>query len=163
MFRQCPQRWKFRYVDRLPDPPGEAALADTLAHRVLEELLNLEPPARTLDRARELAKQIWSETTSGEDFMALDLDTDGVRNFKWAAWRAIEGLWDIEEPQAVEVIDTETEVSGKIGGVPFIGHIDRVEVGPDGLIVSDYKSGRAPGRRISEDLDQVLLCAAALG
>ena len=163
MFRQCPQRWKFRYVDGLPDPPGEAALTSAFAHRVLEELLNVEPSARTLDRARGFAKQIWSESTSCKDFVALDLDADAVRNFKWTAWRAIEGLWEIEDPKSVDVIDTETEVSVEIGGVPFIGHIDRVEVTIDGLIVSDYKSRRAPGRSISEDLDQVLLYAAALG
>lgn len=163
MFRQCPQRWKFRYVDRLPDPPGEAALAGTFAHRVLEDLLSLESQERTMDRARALAKEIWSELQADEDFKALGLDSDGMRNFKWTAWRAIEGLWDLEDPKTVELIDTETEVSVEIGGVPFIGYIDRVEATTDGLVISDYKSGRAPGRKFSKDrLEQVLLYAAAL-
>ena len=163
MFRQCPQRWKFRYVDRLPDPPGEAALAGTFAHRVLEELLSLEPEERTMDRARALAKEVWSDMAVDEDFSALALDPDGIRNFKWTAWRAIEGLWNLEDPKTVEVVDTETEVSVEIGGVPFIGYIDRVEIGSDGLVVSDYKSGRAPGRKFYKDrLEQVLLYAAAL-
>ena len=30
-YEQCPRRWKFRYLDRLPDPPGQAALAGTFA------------------------------------------------------------------------------------------------------------------------------------
>ena len=30
MFAQCPKRWRFRYLDRLPDPPGAAALVGTL-------------------------------------------------------------------------------------------------------------------------------------
>ena len=30
-FEQCPRRWRHRYVDRLPDPPGEAALAGSFA------------------------------------------------------------------------------------------------------------------------------------
>ena len=162
-FRQCPQRWKFRYVDKLPDPPGEAAVAGTFAHRVLEELLALDPDERTLDNAKSLAKQVWAETSSDQDFEALDLDADGVHNFKWTAWRAIEGLWDLEDPKTVDIVATETEVSTEIGGVPFVGFIDRVEAGPDGLVVSDYKSGRAPGRRFSEArLEQVLLYAAAL-
>ncbi|MDE0653539.1 MAG: PD-(D/E)XK nuclease family protein [bacterium] len=163
MFRQCPQRWKFRYVDRLPDPPGEAAVAGTFAHRVLEELLELAPDERTLESAKSLAKQVWAETESEKDFEALDLDADGVRNFKWTAWRAIEGLWDLEDPKTVDIVATETEVSVEIGGVPFVGYIDRVEEGADGLVVSDYKSGRAPGRRFAEGrLEQVLLYAAAL-
>ena len=163
MFRQCPQRWKFRYVDRLPDPPGEAALAGTFAHRVLEELLGLDAGERTLESARALAARVWAETESDKDFEALDLDADGVRNFKWTAWRAIEGLWDLEDPRTVDIVATETEVSVEIGGVPFVGYIDRVEAGPDGLVVSDYKSGRAPGRKFSQArLEQVLLYAAAL-
>ena len=163
MFRQCPQRWKFRYVDRLPDPPGEAAVAGTFAHRVLEELLGLDAEERTLESARTLAARVWAETESDKDFEALDLDADGVRNFKWTAWRAIEGLWDLEDPKTVDIIATETEVSVEIGGVPFVGYIDRVEAGSDGLVVSDYKSGRAPGRRFAEGrLEQVLLYAAAL-
>ena len=163
VFRQCPQRWKFRYVDRLPDPPGEAALAGTFAHKVLEGLLGLEPQERTMDSARALAKETWSDMEVDGDFKALELDPDGIRNFKWTAWRAIEGLWDLEDPKTVELIDTETEVSVEIGGVPFIGYIDRVEVSPDGVVISDYKSGRAPGRKFSKDrLEQVLLYAAAL-
>ena len=163
MFRQCPRRWRFRYVDRLPDPPGEAALAGTFAHRVLEDLLRLEPAERTTSRARALAAEAWSATEADEDFVALGLDADGVRNFKWTAWRAIEGLWDLEDPTTVELVATETEVSVTIGGVPFVGYIDRLEAGEDGLVISDYKSGRAPGRRFAEGrLEQVLLYAAAL-
>ena len=163
MFRQCPQRWKFRYVDKLPDPPGEAALAGTFAHRVLEELLDLDATERTLESARSLAGQVWTEMELDKDFTALELDADGVRNFKWTAWRAIEGLWNLEDPKTVELFETEAEVSVEIGGVPFIGYIDRIEVSSDGLVISDYKSGRAPGRKFSRDrLEQVLLYAAAL-
>ena len=163
MFRQCPQRWKFRYVDKLPDPPGESAVAGTFAHRVLEELLGLDPDERTPQSAKQIASAVWAETTAGKDFVALNLDPDGVRNFKWTAWRAIEGLWDIEDPKEVDILETETRVSVSLDGVPFVGYIDRVEQDADGLVVSDYKSGRAPRRRYSESrLEQVLLYAAAL-
>lgn len=163
MFRQCPQRWKFRYVDRLADPPGEAALAGTLAHRVLEGLMGLEPADRTQDRARQLATEFWTEMQNDEDFVALGLDSDGIRNFKWTAWQAIEGLWVLEDPTEVEVVATETEVAVSIGGVPFIGYIDRLERAADGLVISDYKSGRAPARKFADArLEQVLLYAAAL-
>ncbi len=161
-FRQCPLRWKFHYVDKLPDPPGESAVAGTFAHRVLEELLQLGAEERTLERARALAKEVWADTETDSDYVALGLDPDGIRNFKWTAWRAIEGLWDLEDPKTVEVEATEVKVSVKIGGVPFVGYIDRVEKCGEGSVISDYKSGRAPSRRFSESrLEQVLLYAAA--
>jgi len=47
-YRQCPRRWRFRYVQKLPDPPGEPALLGTFAHRVLELLCSDPAPERTV-------------------------------------------------------------------------------------------------------------------
>ena len=58
---------------------------------------------------------------------------------------------------------TEHEVQVEIGPVPFRGIIDRVDVFDEGLVVSDYKSGKAPAERFRHrPLKQVLLYAAAL-
>ena len=69
MFNQCPQRWKLRYVDRLADPPGIPALVGTLAHRVLELLLNEPAEQRSQARARELATNAWAEISDHNDFV----------------------------------------------------------------------------------------------
>ena len=53
-FEQCARRWKMRYIDQLPDPPGVAALAGTFAHRVLELLFQHPAGQRTRDRAKAL-------------------------------------------------------------------------------------------------------------
>ncbi len=162
-FEQCPRRWRFRYVDRLPDPPGVDALAGTFAHRVLELLLQEPAPERTVDRARQLARDAWPELAGDDDFVALELDDEAVRSFKWRAWKAIEGLWDLENPATVEVRATECRVDTVVAGVPFRGVIDRLDVEPDGLVVTDYKSGRAPSPRFAASrLNQVLLYAAAV-
>ncbi len=163
MFRQCPRKWKHRYVDRLPDPPGEPALVGTFAHRVLELLLQMPPEQRTKDRAKTLAREVWPEIETDADFNNLGLTADAAREFRWRSWLAIEGLWHLEDPATVTVEATEQDVQVTIGGVPFRGIIDRVDVEPDGLIIADYKSGKAPSQRFAADkLDQVLLYAAAL-
>jgi len=38
-FQQCPLLFRFRVVDRLPEPPSLAAARGTLVHTVLERLL----------------------------------------------------------------------------------------------------------------------------
>jgi len=163
MFQQCPRKWKHRYIDKLPDPPGEPALAGTFAHRVLELLLQEPPERRTPERAKELARQVWPEIEADDDFRALELTQDKERAFRWRSWLAIEGLWHIEDPSTVTVEATEQDVRVVIGGVPFRGIVDRVDVEADGLVIADYKSGRAPSERfVSDKLDQVLLYAAAL-
>lgn len=162
-YRQCPRRWKHRYVDHLADPPGEAALLGTFAHRVLELLCEEEPAARTVDRARELARRIWPSIEAQGDFVALSLDDDARRDFRWRSWKAIEGLWALEDPSRVDVHSTEQRVRATIAGVPFMGIVDRVDNTADGLVITDYKSGRPPRPGDHDSvLSQVLLYAAAI-
>ncbi len=162
-FEQCPRRWRFRYVDRLPDPPGVDALIGTFAHRVLEHLMQQHPSRRTKDDARRIARATWPEMSASDDYCDLELDDEQARDFRWRAWTAIEGLWHLEDPASVEVRATEQHMSVTLDGVPFRGVVDRVESEPDGLVISDYKSGRAPTRRYAPSrLQQVLLYAAAI-
>jgi putative RecB family exonuclease len=163
LFQQCSRRWRFRYVERLADPPGEPALVGTFAHRVLELLLGLAPSQRTVDRAKALAREVWPEMSANTEFQALGLDESASRAFRWRSWLAIQGLWAVEDPQAVLVEATEQDIKVELGGVPFRGIIDRLDVADDGVVVTDYKSGKAPRRRFADSrLAQVLLYAAAV-
>lgn len=166
-FRSCARRWKFRYIDRLADPAGEAAIAGTFAHRVLELLMERPGAERTPDTARTIAREVWPETADDPDFVALGLDETEQRRFRWLAWTAIEGLWQLENPSEVHVVANEQTVDTTLGTVPFRGIVDRLERDGEeataGLIVSDYKSGKAPSRRFADArLEQVLLYAAAV-
>ncbi|MDZ7679175.1 MAG: PD-(D/E)XK nuclease family protein [Acidimicrobiales bacterium] len=163
LFAQCPRRWRYRYIDKLPEPVGEDALIGTFAHRVLELLLAEPPRRRTTERARSIARTVWPETARHPDFAHLGLDEAASRAFRWKGWSAIEGLWAVEDPTTVEVAATEHRVRAEVGGVPFLGVIDRLDRCDDGLVVTDYKSGRPPSRRFEADkLTQVLLYAAAV-
>ncbi|NNE72745.1 MAG: PD-(D/E)XK nuclease family protein [Acidimicrobiales bacterium] len=164
MYEQCARKWKHRYLDRLPDPPGEAALVGTFAHRVLELLLQDAPDRRTLDRAKELAREAWPETETDPDYQVLELSDTDARRFRWKGWSAIEGLWRLENPAVVDVAATEQKVDVELNGVPFRGIVDRVDNEPDGVVITDYKSGRAPRPRYQKGrLTQVLLYAGAVG
>jgi putative RecB family exonuclease len=163
-FEQCPRRWAFRYVERLPDPPGEPALAGTFAHAVLERLFQDPPGDRTVERAKVHAREAWPATERDPHYQALALDDAGARRFRWRGWAAIEGLWKVEDPTRVDVRATEHQVFTTVGEVPFRGIVDRLDRAADGTVeVTDYKSGRAPSVRYSDArLAQVLLYAAAV-
>lgn len=166
LFAQCPRRWRYRYVDRIVEPPGEPALVGTFVHRVLEVLFAEAPEHRTPERAKLVAREVWPETESHPDYVALGLDEAGGRRFRWLGWLAVQALFEmdgLEKPSDVVVHATEQRVTATVGGVPFLGVIDRLDRARDGLVVTDYKSGRAPATRFREDkLDQVLLYAAAV-
>ena len=162
-YRECARRWKFRYVDRLPDPPGEAAITGTFAHMVLERVMQEPVENRTVNRAKELAREVWPDLENSRDYRSLALDDQASRNFRWNGWKAIEGLWDLEDPREVKVAATEQDVRIEINGVPFRGIIDRVDETEDGLVITDYKSGKAPSERFASSYaTQILLYAAAL-
>ena len=118
-FNDCQKRWEFRYIHKLADPPGEAALAGTFAHRVLELLMEEPGSARTIDRAKVIARDVWPETANDADFIALDLDDTEERRFRRTSWKAIEGLWALEEPEDVIVVSNELKVDTHLGDVPF--------------------------------------------
>ncbi len=163
-FDGCPLRWKFKYVDRLPDPSNQPALVGSFAHLILEKLYELAPQQRTKEQAKTLARELWDEFACDKNYQALELDDDQARLFRWQGWLAIEGIWKLEDPKAIEVISTEQKIDTHLDGVPFRGIVDRVERSERGaLIVSDYKSGYLPHQMWRKDkILQVMLYAAAL-
>ncbi|MGH3124228.1 MAG: RecB family exonuclease, partial [Streptosporangiaceae bacterium] len=53
-FLTCPLLYRFRVIDRLPEPPSPAAARGTLVHAVLEHLFDRPAPERTPEVARSL-------------------------------------------------------------------------------------------------------------
>ena len=49
-FKQCPLLYRFRAIDRLPEPPSTAQLRGSVVHAALEQLY---APARGRTRARD--------------------------------------------------------------------------------------------------------------
>lgn len=162
VFDGCPRRWMFKYVERRPEPSGQAAIVGTFVHEVLEALCLLQPIDRTQEQAKRIARELWPAVETDPDFLALELTDPEARSFRWQAWLAVAGLWHLEDPASVDVLATEQKVTAELGGVPFLGIIDRVDRIDDRLIISDYKSGALPGARWRNDkMQQVLLYAGA--
>ncbi|MCP3934117.1 MAG: PD-(D/E)XK nuclease family protein [Actinomycetia bacterium] len=162
-FEQCQRRWKFRYVDRLPDPPGEKALIGTFVHRVLEELFARAEPDRSIETARHIARQVWPEIENDQAYKALNVEAEHGRRVRWDGWRLVEAYFAMERPDEIDVVEREQRIETQLGDVPFVGVVDRVERRDGSLVVTDYKTGRAPNSRYEADrLHQVQLYAAAL-
>lgn len=174
MWQQCPRRWWYRYVDRLPEPPpGEAMVLGSFVHRILELLLDEPPAGRTEAAARALARQVWDdEIEPSPEWATLELDERGARRFRQRAWSTVQAYYACESPDRVRPIARELEVEVEVEGVPFRGFIDLVEAVGEGaseVVVTDYKTGLAPRRgtpftdqQVAEKLLQPQWYAAAL-
>src|SRR6202021_3503082 len=69
-FMTCPLLYRFRVIDRLPEPPTEATARGTLVHAALERLFDLPAAERTPEAARALVVPEWDRLGAAEARLA---------------------------------------------------------------------------------------------
>ncbi|MGB3686177.1 MAG: PD-(D/E)XK nuclease family protein [Ornithinimicrobium sp.] len=149
-FMQCPLLYRFRVVDKLPEPPSRAAARGTLVHEVLEQIFDLPAPERTPAAACSLVPGRWAAMIDEEPNLAAlveaeDGDDSGVEVLFTEARKLIERWFTLEDPTRLEPAERELYVETEIDGLTLRGYVDRLDQAPDGrLRVVDYKTGRAP-------------------
>ncbi|MGC5166113.1 RecB family exonuclease [Luteimicrobium sp. DT211] len=146
-FMQCPLLFRFRVVDRLPEPPSEAAARGTLVHAVLERLFDAPAGARTVEHARSLLGPEWSALQEARPEYA-DLVEDAAALEPWLgrAGDLLGTYFRLEDPNRLEPRSRELAVRHQLEGGPQLrGIVDRLDVAPSGEVrVVDYKTGRSP-------------------
>jgi putative RecB family exonuclease len=153
-FKQCPLLYRFRVVDRIPEPPSPIAVRGTVVHAVLEKLFTLPPQERVQQRAIELLEPAWQELLADEPQLGSMFEgADGEALPEWldSARDLLESYFRLEDPrrlapEACELL-VEAQLEPAENGEPVLlrGYIDRLDVAPSGEIrVVDYKTGAAP-------------------
>jgi putative RecB family exonuclease len=146
-FMTCPLLYRFRVIDRLPEPPSPAAARGTLVHAVLERLFDHPAGDRTPAAARSLLPPQWERLLAEEPELSGLFESDDQRAV-WLAEAAamLDRYFTLEDPQRLEPAHRELHVEAMLeSGLLLRGYIDRVDVAPGGEIrIVDYKTGRAP-------------------
>lgn len=145
-FKDCALAFRLSVIDRLPEPPSPHAAKGTLVHRALELLMWEEEPAgRTLPAALAKLERAVPEILDGEEYAGLPWGDGEREEFVADAAGLIENYFRLEDPTTVQVLGTELRMSVHVGSLKLSGIIDRLDLDPDGeLVVTDYKTGRAP-------------------
>lgn len=168
-FTDCALAFRFSAIDRIPQPPTVATVKGTLVHSALERLLALESPERTLDRAFGCLDESITALDGDAEWAALALDPAAHPAFFAEARSSVERYFQLEDPSTIEPIGLELQLETEFEGVLLRGIIDRLETDANGdLIVSDYKTGRAPPpayqqARLGGVHFYALLCERVLG
>src|ERR1700751_4371420 len=146
-FLPCPLLYRFRVIDRLPEPPSPAAARGTLVHAVLEHLFDEPAAGRTPEAARSLLGPEWDRLPGAEPALAGLFAADEDR----AAWLAgaaamLDRYFTLEDPRRLEPAHRELCVQADLAsGLRLRGYIDRLGIPPGGQIrIVDYKTGPAP-------------------
>jgi putative RecB family exonuclease len=146
-FMTCPLLYRFRVIDRLPEPPTAATARGTLVHAVLERLFDLPAPGRTPEAARALVTPEWDRLAAEEPGLAA-LFPDDAERADWlaSATAVLDAYFTLEDPRRLEPAERECYVETTLdSGLRLRGYIDRLDVAPGGDIrIVDYKTGRAP-------------------
>ena len=146
-FLTCPLLYRFRVIDRLPEPPSPAAARGTLVHAVLEHLFDAPAAGRTPEAARALLGPEWDRLLAAEPA----LDGMFAADEDQAAWLAeaatmLDRYFTLEDPRRLEPAHRELCVQADLAsGLRLRGYIDRLDIAPGGQIrIVDYKTGTAP-------------------
>jgi len=150
-FMTCPLLYRFRTIDRLPEPPSAAATKGTVVHAVLERLFDLPAAERTAERAMALVAPEWDQLVAAEPEVAA-LFTDDEDGSALAGWLAgaeelVQRYFALEDPRCLEPAERELYVETTLGsGLRLRGYVDRLDRAPASgeMRVVDYKTGKAP-------------------
>ena len=153
-FKQCPLRFRYLMVDKLPEPPSSAAVRGTLVHAVLERIFDLPAAARDEGDAQELVGPQWDELAQKRtEVHELFAEAGDVDAFLSQARALVSNYFRLENPQRLDPTARERFVEVELGsGVLLRGFVDRIDTAPNGAVrVVDYKTGKAPSPRFTEE------------
>ena len=149
-FMSCPLLYRFRTVDRLPEPSSPDAMRGTLVHKVLEDLFDLPAQQRTPDQAADMLAPAWDAIVTAEPEVAEMFGQEGPEVGSWLAScrESLERYFSLEDPTRLEPAERELYVETLLDSRLLLrGFIDRVDIAPTGEVrVVDYKTGKAPGQ-----------------
>ena len=168
-FKDCALAFRFSAIDKLPEPPSLPATRGTTVHKALELLFLLPPEERTPERAQVCLQEALAHMATQEDYLGLELTEDQAASFAAESARMVERYFTLEDPRRIQPIGLELMLTAELGTLTVRGIIDRLELDQDGeLIVTDYKTGRAPSQaqeqsRLGGVHFYALLCERVLG
>lgn len=147
-FKTCPQLFKFRALDKLDEPTTIHQARGTTAHLALQRLYDRPGQERTPEALFDLFRGAWTELRIDEEYEGLFESTDDERKWGVESMGLMANYFSIEDPARIEPLDRELDMLEDLDGIVIRGILDRIDRTDQGqLIITDYKTGRAPPER----------------
>ena len=168
-FMQCPLKFKFRYLERLPEETlSSSLLFGSGIHQALEEFFRAElagGPKPTLEKLVYIYRSTWlpadpEAVSLGGSDTRESLDRLAVKVLRAFLASDSAGLLG-------HVLGVEEEISGLlVEGVPdLLGRVDLVTEEKDSLTITDFKTSRGKwsADTVEEASSQLLLYSSLAG
>lgn len=143
-FNNCPQLYKYRVIDQLPEPPSLDAERGTLVHTILQDLFEFPRHERTFQRAIDILPQRWQEQQAEKPELS-DLITS-QKEWLDRATSLINTYFLLEDPSTFESSHREIHLETHLSETIYLhGYVDRIDIAPTGEVrIVDYKTGKSP-------------------
>lgn len=157
MYEDCPLKFKFQSILRIPTPQKSYLRVGTDVHSVLEEMakLRIRGEAFDLDLAKNMLDSSWESS---------NFDSETQEKQEYSKMQKMLDFWfEFEKDNPNETVEVEEWFELDIDGAHFGGFIDRLDRTPDGeYIVIDYKTGKSnlSKNKLKEDVQMALYCLA---
>ena len=145
-FKQCPLLYRFRAIDRLPEPSSTAQVRGSVVHAALEQLYALPAASRDPATAMTLVDPAWERITAEKPELAAEFEPELRAELLEQARKLLSGYYRLEDPTRFDPQSCEQRVEVELSdGTLLRGFVDRIDVAPTGeMRVVDYKTGKAP-------------------
>jgi putative RecB family exonuclease len=143
-FTNCPQLYKYRAIDQLPEPPSLDAERGKLIHSVLEDLFDFPAQERDFDHAKSILPAKWA--TQIELNSELQRLVENEKEWFDRAESLLQSYFNLENPSTFEPTHRELHLERDLSDEMYLhGYVDRLDIAPTGEVrIVDYKTGKAP-------------------
>ncbi len=143
-YENCPQLYKYRKIEKLPEPPSLDAERGTLVHTILQDLFEIPASGRTPQAAIDLLPSRWAIQLEGKPAL-LEMVTN-EKEWLDRASALLSTYFTLENPTTFEATHREMHLENDFDSNVYLhGYVDRLDVAPTGEVrIVDYKTGKAP-------------------
>lgn len=162
-YRQCPQMFYYKAIERRFDPATVPTAKGTLVHDALDKIFELPREERVPEAAVAIMREIWpsmrdedkyrhlfTDRLESDDVDARDAAAKEEALFLDEAEHLIRAWYTIEDPRRFDATERETKMFEKLGPVKVVGILDRLDSIEPHLYISDYKTGKVPQPRYQD-------------
>ena len=152
MYKECPQKYKFRYVHMLPEQPKYYFAFGTALHAVMEYIYDPKTPQfPTLAQALAFFKKHWDATSFEEKgYASMEKESLG---FEEGA-RIIRAYYEKYGNVFVHPLSVEMKSTMDMDGLSLTSILDRIDYLGNGHIkILDYKTGKT----VQREPDQLMM------
>ena len=151
-YKECPQKYKFRYILKIPEKPKYFFAFGTALHKVMEFMYaNLKPPFPPLEETLRFFREDWQKTSfADKGYASVQKELEGYEE----GVKIIEAYYQKHSKDIFNPLSTEFRTTQEVDGLSIISIVDRIDYLGEGKVsILDYKTGKT----VKREPDQLLM------